>query len=244
MALQSILEITNRACDELGLQRPGTSGLVASTAPQDRQMLALLHQAGEDLLRDHDWSNLYATCSITLATASVSYSLPSDFERLVEDTGWDRTNQFPTVGNIPIQKHQYWLSSLVVAPTTRKEFRLFIGNSGSTLYIHPEPQAAEELSFIYIKKNWLTDVNGANPASQIAADTDLTLFKPELMVKELKWRFRAAKGLDAAGFKLEADNFKDLLLSRDTAQPMLNMGGRSPAMPFDFVNIPDGNWDL
>src|SRR5262245_1540469 len=127
MALNSILEITNRACDELGLARPGVTGLVASNSPQDRQMLGLLHAAGGDLLRDHDWSNLYATASIVLATASVSYSLPTDFERLVADTGWDRTNQFPTTGNIPIQRHQYWLSSLVTAPLTRKEYRLFIG---------------------------------------------------------------------------------------------------------------------
>ncbi len=207
-------------------------------------MLALLHAAGGDLLRDHDWSGLYATATVTLATASSSYSLPSDFERLVEDTGWDRTNQFPMVGNIPIQKHQFWLSSLVVAPLTRKEYRLFLGNNASTLYIHPAPTAVEELSFIYIKKHWVTDTNGLNPADTIAADTDLTLYKPELMVKELKWRFRAAKGLDATTFKLECDNFKDTLLARDVSTGTLDMGGPAPLSPMDFVNIPDGSWNL
>ena len=244
MALNSILEITNRACDELGLPRPGVSGLVGSQTPQDRQMLALLQAAGGDLLRDHDWSNLYTTASITLATASSSYSLPTDFERLIEDSGWDRTNQFPMTGNIPVQQHQYWLSSLVTAPSTRKEYRLFLGNNASTLYIHPTPDASESLSFIYIKKYWATDSLGNNPADTITADTDLTLYKPELLVKELKWRFRAAKGLDATAQKFECDNFKEVMLARDVSTGVLDMTGTQPMAPLDFVNIPDGNWSL
>ena len=243
MALNSILEITNRACDELGIARPGTVGLVASGAPQDRQMLALLHAAGGDLLRDHDWSNLVATANIVLATASVSYSLPADFERLVDGTSWDRTNNWPLNGNITHQRHQYWLSSMVTAPLTRKEFHVAIGNNASTVYIHPEPTAAETISFLYIQRYWVTDLNGATPADTIAADTDLTLFKPELMVKELKWRFRSAKGLDATALKVECDNFKDLLLSRDNATTTIDMSPVDLA-PFDFVNIKDGNWSI
>ena len=43
MALSSILEIVTRACDELGLPRPGQSGAVGSSGPQERQMVALLN---------------------------------------------------------------------------------------------------------------------------------------------------------------------------------------------------------
>ena len=243
MALNSIIEITNRACDELGLARPGASGLVASESPQDRQMLALLHSAGGDLLREHNWSNLIATASIVTASASVSYSLPSDFERLIPGTGWDRTNQFPLNGNIPVQRHQYWLSSSVVAPITRKEFRLFIGNNSQTLYVHPSPGDGDVLSFLYIKKHWVTNETSASAADTIAADTDRTLYKPELMVKELKWRFRAAKGLDATVFKIEADNLREVLIARDQATGTLDMTGGQQLSEIDVITT-DGNWNL
>jgi hypothetical protein len=219
--------------------------LVNSLAPQDRQLLGLLHAACGDLLRDHDWSILQATASMVTASANSIYALPDDFERVVESTGWDRTNNFPMMGNIPPQRHQFWLSSLSVAPSTRKEFRLFVGNNASAIYVHPTPDVdGEVLSFIYIKRNWATDSMGANPTDRIAADTDLTLFKPELLVKELKWRFRSAKGLDSTAFKIECDNFKDLLLSRDIASSGLDMTGPMPLAPFDWLNIKDGNWSL
>lgn len=243
MALNSILEITYRACDELGIPRPGTTGLVASSAPSDRQILALLHAAGGDLLREHNWSNLITTAAVTLATASVSYALPSDFERLVPGTGWDRTNQFPLEGNIPVQRHQFWLSSAVVAPVTRKEFRLFVGNNAGTIYVHPAPTAADSLSYLYISKNWLTNSVGASAADTVAADTDLTLFKPELMVKELKWRWRSAKGLDATVFKIEADNLRDTLIARDQASSWVDQTGTGPLSELDTL-IPDSGWNL
>ena len=245
MALSSIVEIANQACDELGLTRPSSTSFTASSVPQDRQMLALIHAAGNDLMFDHDWSQLIATADITLATASASYSLPSDFARVIEGTEWDRTNLFPLNGNIPIQRHQYWLSSLAVVPTTRKEYRLFLGNNASTVYVHPVPQAAESLSFLYVKKYWITDLNGANPADRFAADTDLTLFNPLLMVKELKWRFRNAKGLDATAEKISCDNYKDQLLARDISTSTVDMtSGSMNDTGLSLPMIPDGNWSL
>lgn len=243
MALSSVIQIANQACDELGIARPGTTGLVASSAPQERQLLALLNAAGTDLVAHHDWSALIATASITTATASASYALPADFDRVVDNTGWDQTNFFPMVGSISPQKHQFWLSSSVVAPVTRKEYRLFINNSASTVYVHPTPTAVETLSFLYIKKNWVTNSAGASADSAIATDDDLPLFLPKLLVKELKWRFRAAKGLDANALKQESDALRDLLIARDLGSGGIDMTG-DVAIDSDAFLTPDGSWNL
>src|SRR5512139_821100 len=243
MALSSVIQIVNRACDELGLPRPGSTGLVGSSSPDDRQMLALLNAAGLDLVAHHDWSTLIATASIVTATASSSYALPTDFDRIVDNTGWDRTNYFPMVGSISPQKHQFWLSSSVVAPTTRKEFRLYIDNTASTVYVHPAPTSVETLSFLYIKKNWVTNSLGASADSAIATDDDLPLFLPKLMVKELKWRFRAAKGLDANALKMESDSLRDLLVARDIGSGAVDMTGDIVTDPGMFLT-PDGSWNL
>lgn len=61
------------------------------------------------------------------------------------------------------------------------------------------------------------------------------------MVKELKWRFRAAKGLDATGLKIECDLLRELLISRDIGSGALDMTGM---VDEEYLNVPDGNWAL
>jgi len=247
MALSSLLEVVTQACDEMGLQRPGAAGVIGSSLPQDRQMLALLQAAGRELRDSHQWSALIATASITTATASSTYSLPSDFNRLVEDTGWNRTNHFPMLGGISPQRHQFWLSSSVIAPATRKEYFVSVSSTstgGSTISLHPEPTAAETLVFFYISKNWVWSSGTSTAASQFAADADTTIFKPLLLVKELKWRFRSAKGLASTDLIAERNALYDKYVAADLATPTIDMAGPVGPAPYDWVNIPDGNWSL
>ena len=241
MALSSVLDIVTRACDELGLARPGTAGVSGSSLPQDITMLGLVNAAGIDLAAAHDWSTLIATAAITTATASSTYTLPTDFDRVISSTGWDRTEGEGLTGSISPQRHQFWLSSLTVSPTTHTEFRLFLNNAGGSVYLHPAPTSAVSLSFLYVSKNWATDSAGNNAADYISNDTDLTRFSPRLMVKELKWRFRAAKGLDATGLKIECDLLRELLISRDIGSGALDMTGM---VDEEYLNVPDGNWAL
>ena len=205
-------------------------------------MLALLNAAGRDLMCSHEWSTLVATASITVATASATYSLPTDYDRMVSDTGWDRTNSFPMMGNITPQRHQYWLSSDVTAPTTRKEFRVKLLPGGVTVTIHPTPSAAESLHFLYIRNTWV--VGSSSNLAEFAADTDTTVFKPQLMVKELKWRFRAAKGLVATDLVLERNMLYDASVAADLGPGAIDMAGRGPFDSLDYVNVPDSNWSL
>ena len=240
MAL-SLLQIVNRACDQPGLDRPGSVGVVASTVPQTRQMVALLTLAGTELVQSHQWTTLITTASITLATASSSYSLPTDFDRVIDNAGWDHTNNFPLTGSIAPQRHQAWLSSAVVGPTTRKEYRLFLTpGASSTVYVHPAPTAVEVLKIPYVRNTWIT--TGVTPATEFAADSDTTVFNPYLLISELKMRFKSAKGLDAADAIYERTLMYDRLLAADIGASMLDMGG--PRLDGDILNVPDGNWDL
>ncbi len=238
MALQTLLQIVTRSCDELGLVRPGVSGVYASSLPQDRQMLALLNAAGRDLMTDHDWTALIATASVATEVDVGTYTMPTDFDRLLEGAGWDRTNDFPMTGSITPGRHQYWLSSAVVGPTTRKEYKLFTQPGSSTFTVHPTPTAVEDLNFLYIRNSWA--YSGSSYVSEFAADTDTTVFEPQLLVKELKWRFRSMKGLDAADLIFECDNYKRKLIGADNAPPALDMTGGY--QNDEFFNIPEGNW--
>ena len=238
MALTTLLQIVTRACDELGVQRPGSVGVVASLLPQDRQMLALLQSAGRDLMTDHQWSTLIATASVATVADTGTYSMPSDFDRLVDDAGWDRTNDFPMTGSVAPQRHQFWLSSAVVGPTTRKEYKLFTLPGSSTFTIHPTPDAVEDISFLYVRNSWV--YSGSSYVSEFGADTDTTVFQPQLLVKELKWRFRAAKGLDAGDLIFECETYKQKLIAADVAPGCIDMTGAYGSD--ELINVPEGNW--
>src|SRR5512139_3024653 len=244
MALNSVLDIVTRACDELGLARPGTAGVSGSSLPQDITMVSLLNAAGIDLVAAHDWAVLIATASITTAAATATYTLPTDFDRVVDSTGWDTTNHFPMNGSISPQRQQFWLASSVVAPTTRKEYRLTLTNAGGSVYVNPTPTSVTVLKFLYVSENWKTDSAGNNASDYTSADTDLIKFNPKLMVKELKWRFRAAKGLDATGLRMECDELRSLLISRDIGSGAIDTAGPIEVAPIDYLNVADGNWNL
>lgn len=240
MALSSLLDIVTRACDEMALARP--TNIIAATDRQTQQMLALLNTAGRDLMASHQWAALVATASITTATSSVNYTLPTDFDRLVDDASWDRTNQFPMMGSITPQRHQYWLSSGSVAPTTRKEFRVHHIPGSSTVTVVPTPTSAEALLFFYVRNTWA--LSGSTPIEEFAADTNTTIFKPQLLVKELKWRWKSAKGLASTDLMLERDRYYDYCVAADIGARALDMAGPNRMEPIDYLNIPDANWQL
>ena len=240
---QTLLQIVTQTCDELGITRPGSAGVFASQLPQDRQMLALLQSAGKDCMHAHQWQDLIATASVVTATATQTYSLPSDFDRLVDDTGWNLSNHFPMLGSVSPQRTQFWRSSSVVAPATRKEFRITVTPNGtSQVFIVPNPTAAETLTFLYVSSNWVT--SGATNVSAFQADSDTSLFPSILLIKDLKWRFRAAKGLDASDYYNEWRKLYDQMVARDLGTPTIDQAGPVGPAPYDWVNIPDGNWSI
>jgi hypothetical protein len=240
--MNTLLEIVTSACDEMGLPRPGSSGVFASSVPQDRQMVGLMQAIGRDLMASHEWSALITTASITVASASATYALPTDFDRMVVDTGWDRTNSFMMQGNISPQKHQWWLSADVTAPNTHKEFRVKLLPGSVTVHIHPTPSASESLHFLYVRNTWA--VSAGSNVAKYATDSDTTVFKPQLMLKELKWRFRSAKGLDSDALFAERTMLYNALVAADLGTGMMDMTGVPRLDPLEYLNIPDSNWNL
>jgi len=241
MALSTLLEIVTRTCDELGLSRPSSSGVVASSLPQDRQMLALLNAAGRDLMASHAWSALIATASVATVNGTATYSMPVDFDRLLPDTGWDRTNYRTMPGNISPQRSQFLNSAIVVSPTTSKEYRITLNPGSVTFLVQPTPDAADTLSFLYVKNTWVYS-NGSYVA-EYALDADTTIYKPQLLVKELKWRFRNAKGLASTDLIAERNMLYDACVAADVGSGAIDMTGREPGMVGD-VNLPDGSWNI
>jgi hypothetical protein len=80
-----------------------------------------------------------------------SYSLPSDFDRVINDTEWDQTNRWEAIGpNTPQQ--WAWMTQGIIALTPRRHYRI-MGDDTTEFFIWPVPTADENgqlMTFEYI----------------------------------------------------------------------------------------------
>jgi hypothetical protein len=237
MALSTLLDILQRAADELGLPRPSSA---ASADVGARQLFALANATGRDLMRVHDWGALQTLATITTQAGIADYALPADFHRVVPDTHWDRSNDWRMSGPDTPQMDRWRRESGVAETGTRRTFR----QVGGKVRIFPTPTAAgQELVYEYVSQHWARSATNT-VQEEMAADTDTCVFSKDLMVKGVKWRFMAAKGLYADALRDEFNDLRDLEIAADIGGTTLDMAPSEGDGPIDLGSLPDGNWSL
>lgn len=237
MALSSLLDIVARAADELGLDRP--SVVYASSVPQVRQFLAAAQAAGRELMQAHEWGGLISTGTVSTSDGTSTYAVASDFDRLVSDTFWDSTNAWMLVGPDTPQVSASLNYSSTAQTSARKRFLL----RGSNMVIWPTPTATETLKYAYVSNKWALS-SGGTAQTEFQADTDTTVFFPQLMVRAVKWKFMAAKGMDTSGLETEYRQLLDQRIAADLGGSKLNMAPDPGEQFIALDNIAEANWSL
>lgn len=234
--MATLLQLIQDATDELGLNRPG---IVASSQDQDvRQLQALANAAGNELVKAWEWNVLLSEYTFS-TTGAATYALPSDYDRLVNGTQWDRTSRWPGIGPTSSQGWA-WLKGQQIASVPRYRFRIL----GNLFTVYPTPASGYTYSYEYVKKNWIVASDGVTYKSRFTADDDVHLFDDRLMVLLLKAKYKGAKGLDST---IEFQEFKERLemcCSQDKAAPKLSLGPQIIDPLLGMQNIQDGNWTL
>lgn len=237
MGLSTLAEIADRAADELVIARPGT--YVSSIVPAARRLLACANAAGRDLMRAHDWGALQALGTVTTAIGTASYPLATDYDRMISDTGWDRSNDWMMVGPDSPQINRYLNESAAAHVGPRKRFRL----QGPNIVIFPTPTAIETLVYEYVSNKWARSSVGAAQL-EFVADTDTTVFDPDLMRAEIKWRYLAATGMAFDDLRADAMGIRDSRIGADLGGTTLNMSPTPGAQFLELDNLPDSSWSL
>ena len=234
----SLLSICQDAADRLGIIRP--SSVINSTDQQTLRLLGFAQQEGKALARRHAWQVLVKEASFSAtATETQSSVLPTDFDRWVDDTFYNRTRKRPVYG--PLNATDWSFSKAVVATVLIESFR----QRGSTtdILITPVPTADDSYYFEYISKNWCQSITDT-AQSEWAADTDTGILEEELMTLGVMWRFKSGQGFDYAE---EFRNYEIAVteaIARDGGKRILNagyyIGTRRRRAPF----VQDGSWNL
>lgn len=228
----SYLTIVRRAAALTNIPRPDT--VAASTDEQVIQLGALANEEGLELARRHDWQALTRQQTfVTVAAAEQPDAAPSDLDRFIYNSFYNRSTDRAVFGPITPQQWQMFqaypqLSTVYLAYRQR----------GSAFLITPDPPADETIAFEYVSNEWAIAADG-EPQSEFIADADTTYLDENLIVYGVRWRFKQAKGLDYAEDLRTYERQVQQVIARDGGSTALTMGYAGGAW---LANIPDGNW--
>lgn len=230
--------IINRTAVEVGLT--AVTDPVSSTDDNFTQLTGLLNSAGQELVELHAWEVLEKVYSlVTSDTDSGAYQLPDDWAYMIDQTGWDQSNNVPVAGPLSAQTWTYLEGRDLVTSTIYASFRLAQGEFD--LFPQPPPDALE-ISFRYIMRNWVREPGGLEKDS-VGLGSDLVLYEPILAIKMLKMKWLEAKGFDSTKASIEFNTIFDSRAGKDAGAPVLSASNTGRGMPYlSPWNTPDSGF--
>ena len=241
--LENAGTLINRVAVEVGLlpvQDP-----VASDEDIFVQLTGLLTSAGQEMVELNPWQILTKEYTKTTQVGDTgNYTLPDDFSAMIDQTGWDQTNNVPLGGPLSPQQWTYLkgrdLSSGTLYVAFRQAENLF------SIYPNDPVEPGIMISFEYQSRDWVT-INGTTETRDyIATSQDIVMYEPILMVKFLKCKWQEAKGFDSTASRIEFDNIFNGRVGRDTGGSVLNIGSGSGNVRYisPYGNTPDTGYGV
>jgi len=171
----------------------------------------------------------------TYTFTKVKYAMPTDYDRQIDRTHWDKTKHWEMLGPETAQQWE-WLISGYISTGPRIRYRIF----GNFFQIWPFVASAETIGFEYISTAWATSAAGVG-LSNFAADTDTCQFPNRLMVAGLKHRYFQVKGFGDV-FREEYERELQIAFANDAGSQTLSFAPRVSGILITQANIPDSGY--
>lgn len=232
-------EILNRAAAEVGV-----APVPEPYSTQEQvfmQMQYLLNTAGEELMQAYPWEFLVRSHQITTVQGQSVYPLPDDFGYMINQTGWEQSQNVPLGGPLSAQDWTYLKGRNLAQNTLYASFRIAQGE----LHIYPDPPPSGlDITFEYITINWATDEAGTTPQDKVVRGTDIPLYDKTLITRYVKLKY-----LESAGFSTDKaqDDFAQtfsFLTGFDKGAEIVSAGGNRGYPYLGYGNIPDTGFGL
>lgn len=172
----------------------------------------------------------------TFNLCKVKYAMPTDFDRVIDDTEWDKSKHWKMQGPETAQQWA-WLISGFIASGPQIRFRIL----GNQFVIWPMVSSTETLGFDYVSSYWAADSTGT-PKASFTVDTDTCVFPDRLMVLALKLKFWQIKGFDTVWFEREYAMELNISKANDAGSPTLSLAPRMSTLLIGPDNIPDSGF--
>lgn len=244
MQFWSALDIINQVSLELGLNKVVTLFSPDSMeTPRANETLAALNAAGNELCLYYPWEQFHKEFVFTLEAGKSSYDLPPDWNYFIDQTQWDRTNNWPLLG--PKSPAEWaWLKGGLTASFPRMRYRVM----GTKLEVYPTPQSDTkyDLAMEYVSENWSQhDPAGTVPdATMVIADGDKVWYHPWIMIKFTKLKWTQLKNFDTTAAGADFQRIWDSVRGKDVGAPVLSLTPQHAPVFIGAHSIPDGNWNV
>lgn len=232
------IQVLNQVAGELGLPRVTTITNIVDV--QSVQLLSLLNSGGNELLQYYAWEQFVKEWTVNTIQGQSTYALPSDLAYFIDQTQWDRSNQWPLLGPKSAQEWA-WLKGSGTATLPRLRYRI----AGDFLTIYPADTSGILLAMEYVSKNWVT-VSGSTPTTDmVVASDNVVNYNPWLLIKFIKFKFYELKGFNTAGVGGDFMRIFTNLTGKDVGASKLSLVGRSDSVGYiEGHSVPEGNWNL
>jgi hypothetical protein len=183
-----------------------------------------------------------ATASGSLVTLNFSqglFALPSDFDRQIDRTHWDKSKRWEMLGPETPQQAEWLRSSYI---STGPRIRYFY--QGGYFQIWPALGAEETLVYDYYSKYWIYAAAGTATTKQLyTVDTDTSIFPDALMRAMIKLKYLEAKGMDTTAALRLFNSQVDLAKSNDSGSPTLAMAPTPVGVLITSNQVPDSGYN-
>jgi hypothetical protein len=221
-------DILNRVGAEVGL--PPVQDPYGSGQQDFTQMAYLLNIAGEELSQAYPWEVLVGSEQFTTQdTDTGAYPLPDDFLYMINQTGWERSQNVPLIGPLSAQDWTYLKGRDLVNQTIYASFRIADG----TFNIFPSPVPnGLDINYEYISRNWVIDPSTDTRQDGVIVGSDVPLYDRTLISRALKVKYLEAKGLDSTKAQDDYNQIFQLLTAHDKGAPRLSAGNGGQGYPY------------
>ena len=152
-----------------------------------KQMLQVMTVSITELARSYDWQELQKEKTFNTVAATVGYNLPTDFDRFINNTFWNETNNEKVVG--PVTPEEYRILKTDNAGAVNDYFRIRAGQ----VLIYPIPSSIESMIYEYVS-NLVVLSSSSVGQSQWLADTDVPAIDAHMVRLDATWRWLKNQG--------------------------------------------------
>lgn len=180
-----------------------------------------------------------ASGTVTLTFGKTKYAFPSDYDRLINRTAYDKSRRWGMVGPATPQEWE-WLKSSYISTGPRIRYRFW----GGYIQTWPIIATGDLLSFEYVSNAYAVDAVTLTNKTSFTADTDKYIWPDRLFIAAIKYRYMAQRGLEAGQAFAEYNHQLDLAKAFDKGADTLTMTNQRSALLIDMTNIPDSGYGL
>lgn len=236
----TLLQVAQDFCARTKLRKP--TSIASSQDATNLQIMALLNEVLEELVDRFVFEELiYETTFITTAIenqGSIYTIAPNGFDRIIDDTIFDRTQKIPIYGPIGPQAWQQAKAFVPIGPIFRYRIR------GGNLLFNPLATAGHNCAFEYVSKNIVYDPIGGTYKPAFTLDTDQFFLNARMLTQGLRWKWKCEQGLPYAQ---EKDLWETTCLNeagRSGGKKTLIMDGDQTDGIMPVIIISPGSWPL